>query len=796
VNIANILLQVTGDSDDARRELEAVSRYLAVFGRQTAEAEAEVDTTGAKASLDELRARLDEFAANDVSTEINVRIAKALADASVLQAELDRIDGENVTIDVDVRRGIVEKIASLTGQVERLGSELESTSSGGLSGFIGGIGEAFSGTSIFGMSLRTIAIVAPFVITALVAVAGQLLAIVASAASAAGGLGALGVALVGTLAPAFALIGGAIANFKEDSETAGTAAFALKENVSELGEVFTDATSGGSDALFKGLSDAVRDLVPMIDKLKPAFTGLGQAGGDAIRKLSDQFTSAGWTKFFSFLTESLAKLTPLFAQSFGSVADILKNVATAAMPFLISGFKSVAGFLGDIADKTSDIGGLREVIGGMVDSLRAWGKLLGGIADLTGAIVQDFAPFGDSIVESLAEGAHNLADWLRSSKGLEEVKTFFETTGPLASELGKLILNLGITFIRLAEIVSPPMTAIVGSFNDLVGAVNDALGWIVHNAGDIGRVLAAVIAPITVLRDAFGPIGSAASAAFEAVKSAARDAAAVIRTPVDFVIGFASDINARARAIWESVREAITDGIHFVLSFANDINSRARNIWSAVRGVITDGIHFILSLPGDMAGRARNVWSSVKGVISDAINFILSLPDGLAARAHDIWSAVKGVVSNAINFVLSLPDVGGLVSAAKAIWDAINNALPDISIDIDIPTPSLPHIPGTATGVRNRPISGLSLVGEEGPELAFLPKGIDVFNAGETQRMLRALADGVQPSNGGTGVSIAGAGQVVNNFDLKVVSPGTGSPDPAITLALWGAQVRARGAIV
>jgi phage-related protein len=823
-SIANILLQVTGDSDDARRELEAVSRDLAIFGRETAEAEAELDTTGAKASLDELKGRLAEFSAQDYSTEINVQIAKAMADAAVLQAELERIDGENVTVDVDVRRGIVEKLASLTGQVERLGGSLEEASSGGISSFISGIGEAFSGASIFGVSLRAIAIAAPFVIAALVAVAGQLLAVVASAASAAGGVGALGIALGATLLPAFALIGGAIANFKMDSETAGTAAFALKENVAELGKVFTESTSGGSDALFKGLSDAVRNLVPLIDALKPAFTRLGQAGGEALRKLSAEFTSPGWQKFFTFLTDSLAKLTPLFARSFGAIGDILKNIATAAMPFLISGFKSVAGFLEDIGDKTSDIQGLRTAIGGMVDSLKAWGQLLGGIGDLTAALVEDFAPFGDSIVESLGEGAHNLADWLRSSKGLEKIKQFFQQTGPLASELGKLFLNIALALIQIGELVAPALTPVVRVLNLIFSAANKALSFLVDHFGEILKVVTAAIAPITVLVGLFGSLGSAASAAFSALSGAVKSAVAAVLGALRDGVGGARDagraifnavrdgfntargsVVSAARAIAHAAVEAVRAVIGAARSAGQAVFNAVRGGFNAARGGVVSAAHAIanaaVAMVRAVVGAARSAGSAVFNAVQGGFNAVRGAVVGAARDiAHGAVDAVKGLVGAATAAGTALGKgvasgisaaIGAVESAAKAIWNAVKSIV-EVPLHIHIEVPSV-NLPGPlASGVRDLPSAGLHLVGEEGPEFAFLPKGADVFTASDTRRMLRALAGGAASLASGSAAVPAlalGGGGGGDIFHQTFYTPPTGNPDPEIVAM----QMRLRG---
>jgi phage-related protein len=798
-SIANILLQVTGDSSEARRELADVARDLALFSREEAEAEVYVDTGDAIAELDELKAKLAAFDAKEVSAEVNLKIAKAQADLAVLQAELKEIDGENVTVDVDVKRGIVEKLGSLSKQIAQIGEDTEQAAQGGISAFISSIGEAWKGASIFGVSLTSIAVAAPFVIAAVVAIVGQLVAVVASAASAAGGVGALAVAFTSVLIPGIALAVGAIANFKEDAETAGTAAHALKANLGDVAEAFKNATAGGSNALFRGLSDGLKEIEPLVEHLGPAFTRLGEAGGDAIRLLADQFSSPAWQKFFTFTIDSLARLTPLFAESFGSFSKILANIATAAMPFLIAAFKDLADGLDVVAGKTSDIGGLRDVIGGMVHSLSAFGDLLGGLTDLTAAFVEAFAPFGDGIVESLAEGAHNLAEWLRSSEGLEEVKQFFETTGPLASELAKLVLNVALALIQIGEIAAPPLTAVVRILNSIFEAANKALDYVTDHAPEVGRVLAAVVAPITLLKDAFGPIKGAAETAFNAIKDLAADAARILAVPLDFALAAPRDVLGVIRDIWRAGKDIVSDVISFVLHAPRDVLGAIRDIWRVAKGIVNDAVSFVLHAPRDVLGVVRDIWRDAKGVISDAIEFVLRVPHDAAGAARALWGDVKGIISDGIDFVLGF--ASGIIDKARSIWDAVNDALPDITLDIHIPTPSVPHIdvPGLASGIRDLPIGGLHRVGEEGEELAFVPTGADMYNADETRRILRALAGGASrpasPAGAAAGAIPSRSGGGDNYYDLKVISPGTGSPDPDIALAKLNASLRARGGL-
>lgn len=820
--MANILLEIAGDPSDGKRALAEMARELAMFSREEAEAAAYVDTSEANRELDELKVALERVDAKKVAPEVNVRIAKAQTDIAVLKAELEKLDGEDVEVDVDVKRGVAEKLGALSGLITKIGQDTEDLSGGPLRNFISRIGESADGASLFGVSLGKIALAAPIVIAVLVAVVGQLVAVVASAVSAAGGLAALAVAFGATLVPGILLGIGAIAKFAAESETAGTAAYALAGNLKDVWNTFQNATAGGANEVFQGLSDALRDLDPLVESLRPAFTRLGEAGGNALRMLGEHFSSPAWREFFVFVTDSLAKLSPLMARSFGAFADILRNIATAAMPFLIDGLRSVAEFLEGIADKTSDIGGLQKVIGGMVDSLSAWLDLLGGAADLVGAFVGAFAPLGDGIVESLAEGAHNLADWLRSGDGLDEVKQFFEQTGPLAGELGKLVLQIGLALIQIAEIVAPVLAPVVHLLNKIFEAANKALSYLADKVPGVAGALTGVVSPIAAIAAAFPAVKQAAADAFTGVKQAASDAwggvksaasdsfdwikgaapkifdavFAALTAPIRFQIEFAQDIAGRARNIWEAVKGVISDGIKFVISFAEGIVSRARTIWSAVKGVVTDVIKFVLQFADGIAGRARSIWSSVKGVITDAISFVFSLPSEIAGRARDLWSTVKGVISDAIQFVIDLPGVGGLVSAARAIWDAINDALPDIEISIHIPTPSLPDIPGAATGVRDLAKGGLRRVGEEGEELMFVPTGADIYTAAETRNILRALASGAvapaaSPVSSPVPAVVGGNGVTIG--ELKVVSPGTGSPDPDVALAQISARLRARG---
>lgn len=763
-SIANILLEVTGDSDDAQRALADVAADLAVFGRETAEAEVDIDTAGAEAHLDELKAQLASFSAEDATADVNVRITEAQAEIAALQAELSKLDGEDVTIDVDVRRGIAERIGALVRDVEGLGRSLEKSA-----GEAGGFAEAFStaGAGLAGFS----DLIAPLIVMLGVSLVAAAAAAAASLAEAVGGVLALGDAFGAALIPGIALGIGAILRFKDTSDEAGSAANELKESFGEFGDVFQHATAGGADAVFRGLTGALRDLSPMVKELGPAFTKLGQAGGDAFRLLGKEFSSPAWQHFFASMIDSLAKLTPIFARSFGALARILANIAQASMPFLIAGLRDVAHWLDGIARSTSHIGDLRNGIGGLVGQLKAWlglGKALGNVFL---GFLEAAAPQGQSLTEWLTKGAEAFADWEKSKAGREAIRSFFHDVLPVAKEAIKAFFNVGKIVLQIAQFFAPLAAAGLHAFNLIAGAISDVIGWLT----DLDRAT-----KLENLKSAFSDF---LGGVFDAVKK-----------PIEFLFEIPMTPLHDARDLWNSVKGIISDTINFVLHAPRNVLDAIRGIWRSAKGVVSDAINFVLHAPRTVLGTIRGIWQSAKGIVSDVISFVLKVPRDALGAARDVWNGVKGVVSDAINFVLKMPGVGGLVSAARGIWDAINSALPDITIDIHIPTPSLPHIPGTAVGVRDRPESGLSLVGEQGPELAFLPKGVDVFTASETRKILRALADGTKAglAGGRAAPSLAGVGGAqINNFEIK--APAGEQPDAETTLALIDLKLRTRG---
>lgn len=514
-NAGDIEASLTIDRKPFTAGLAAARKQAARFEKDTIEPRIEVEGLGeARTELERFRRELEGM---EGDAKLDIDTAPARLQIAALEARLKELEANDIEIDVDVRRGIDDSIANIvysigdlrrktdssTGAVGFLGRALASLASTPL-GLLGdgGLGQMFQGltrgVTSFGTSIATMAPSIPmlvanlavmgtvllFVTSAALALAGVLGALAASLAAALAAVGALGVSFASLLAPAIALGIGAFQRFQATVEKAGTAAHALARIAGDVANTFQDAVAPAADAVFRGMADGLRAIGPMLRSLQPAFTTFGRAAGDAFRTLGEEFASPAWQDFFNFLIRSAARVTPILTDAFTGLATILRNIARAAMPFLINGLKDIASWLQKVGRSTSDIGSLREGIGGLVDHLSSWLNLAKELGRVVLAFFSSADSQGKSLVDSVADIASGWADWLSTTAGQEAVREFVADAVDFVEELVELIAD----FIAFARDLMPVFTDLVGALNDVLGVV----GSIVDKLGDIPNPLSAI----------------------------------------------------------------------------------------------------------------------------------------------------------------------------------------------------------------------------------------------------------------------------------------------------------------
>lgn len=111
---------------------------------------------------------------------------------------------------------------------------------------------------------------------------------------------------------------------------------------------------------------------------------------------------------------------------------------------------------------------------------------------------------------------------------------------------------------------------------------------------------------------------------------------------------------------------------------------------------------------------------------------------------NDTFNDIIGLIDDFISYFLDAKnDISSFTDSISDgfynISDAVGNVIKKIS---NIKFPSVPSwIPGFADGVRNLRSPTMALVGEEGPELIYLPQGASVYSNRETNDILNNAND-------------------------------------------------------
>lgn len=333
-----VLLEIRAIAGDARRELGALARDLALIGQTSPTSKIRVDTGTAMRQLAVFRAALLDIDQKDVNVQTNIDIAETIAQIEALKWRLRELDGKKV--DISVRRSVLSDISALERRVVSLTKETRKVSNEGtrLENFFLRFGRAGTTSRVFaqiskniGDVVRYLPIVGPLIsevgqsilafgsrsstaflsVVASVAAAGVaiigfvvvinylmtllsalialLAAVVASLAMAAAGFGALAVGAAGALAPAILVLIvlfsrlNAIMQARQARETALKQA-ARDRNQQELQSIQTAERLHNAH---KQVADAEQAVQDAHQNLRDAFKQGMQEMEDAAQDLTD-----------------------------------------------------------------------------------------------------------------------------------------------------------------------------------------------------------------------------------------------------------------------------------------------------------------------------------------------------------------------------------------------------------------------------------------------------------------------------------------------------------------------------
>jgi len=205
--------------------------------------------------------------------------------------------------------------------------------------------------------------------------------------------------------------------------------------------------------------------------------------------------------------------------------------------------------------------------------------------------------------------------------------------------------------------------------------------------------------------------------------------------------------------IFTGDRERVLSGLQQIIQgYWTIISGIFMAAFNTITGVVQAGFDLINAITG-------GAFYAFTGAIRDGIDTAVGVISGFVANMWSWGSQIADAIMVGAQAFYTMRDwVSDAISGAIGWIDSLIGKIKSI------PKPSLGGlgIPGFATGVRNFQ-GGLALVGEQGPELAMLPRGTSIYSAGETASMIRGGMRTTPTPNGGTGTT-------VNFYDATVMA--------------------------
>jgi TP901 family phage tail tape measure protein len=481
---------------------------------------------------------------------------------------------------------------------------------------------------------------------------------------------------------------------------------AIFENVANAGgslEAAFAATEGPGRELDRGMADLKGTLIEFGETVVPIVIDiLGQLRDvlSGIRTWWESLSEGGQKNVVTFA---------LLAAAAGPVLLILGALVTAIGAILSPIGLAIAGIAALAAAFESDFLGIKTALSPVIEAI--------------GYIVDVFAS-GDDVASGFVETMENLGEKLGPLG--PTFKAFAETLVAIAdtvvpaliagfqSFVDQVLPVLQAAFDSFVTNVLPVLIEAFGFITDtVIPAFADAIGWVTTNilpplmsifqtiAETIIPILAAALDTIVaVVRDNWPTISSIAEQVGNAIKIAMDVIAAVIQAVAPVV-----------RWLAETIFPILGAAAGLLLKVIDGAFKAIGVVWNALVSAAQSAINVLTALWNGFAGFFKTIWDGIGAVAKGAINFLIGIVNGIIGAVNSIQVHIGRI---------GLDTPAGFIGVGPFDWNGLQ----------------LPKLGYLAEGTDFWP-GGWAMLGERGPELAFLPRGTAVANADDTQSILQ-----------------------------------------------------------
>lgn len=514
---------------------------------------------------------------------------------------------------------------------------------------------------------------------------------------------------------------------------AGNVAGAQKIMLAELqrefgGSADATATAAGRWEILKNRMNDFKEqaaaavlpvLMNIADFLGGALFGAFDKIGGAIHYVQNVLKSVDLTDFHDAWANVESAVRSL-SQTFGSLKSSLDPVkgdfdplAEAIQRLAKGGLKILTDGLGKLYEGLSAVNGLfhggKGPLTDYVSSLKQWEPPLRNIANLLIGQFKDGLKFA-------SDEAKQIGDWFKTSllPALKEAEpgfnslahTILDTVVPALINIRGLIIEVAEhAFQKWLPIVEKIVPILIKFGGILAKDISDALKFIVPRAMEAEKTIAKFAEQI---QDRVAPI----------VKKWLDDMMPKLQAFADWW-----------QANWPTIL-AVLENVW------TQISGIVKIAWSLVSGIILIGLDIL-------SGNWKQAWEDVKGMLAGVWDGMMTYLRGVWGNIqlifkpidqwfHDRWQSVVdgfhsilGGIGDAAHGIFNNV-TGAIRGAFNNIIDLVNNVIGHInSINVGGVGIHIDMIPHLASGTNFFP-GGLALVGEHGPELAYLPTGTRV----------------------------------------------------------------------
>jgi tape measure domain-containing protein len=444
----------------------------------------------------------------------------------------------------------------------------------------------------------------------------------------------------------------------------------------------------------------------------------------------------------------------LLIRNWGAVVNFLKTVWGAVVTWTMGTLSTLGAWFTDRWNEISTT--TVAVWTSIVNFLRGlWNGVVGFIQGVIGAIVGFF-----------------VASWTNISTTTQNVWNSIVTF--LHTVISAIVGWVGAQFKRFYDVIIAPVMPLATFFGQVFYAiyliisklVSMAVAWLVTKWNEASAFTISIWNTVSAF------IGNVWNTIYTNV-------ARFLGMIRDFLLARWNEISSFTQSIWNTVSGFIGNIWNtiytnvarflamvrdFILARWNEISAFTTNIWNTVSGfigniwntiytkvssAITTVRNFLQARWNEISNTTHSIWQAISNWLTATWNNISKMVGDKAVAMKNVlvtnFSNARDVVINVFRGMVNgiIGALNGGINALRSFLNGIADAINTVESTLGVSGGRVGHvaignIPRLARGTKGF-AGGMAMVGEQGPELVYLPGGTQVATAGQTKNLLGLL---------------------------------------------------------